>query len=144
MHILRHMARLVENLDFGAVPRPLEDFDRAEIDRVALKAFFNLAEEWELSRDQAMTLLGSPSERTFYRWREGRVSRLPKDTLERISVMMGIYKAAHILLPVIERANAYVKRPNTSFGGESALDIMLKGRVDNLYQVRRHLDAWRG
>jgi len=138
------MAKSPKNLDFTAEPLPLEEFDHAEVDRVALKAFFNLVEEWELSRDQAITLLGSPSERTFYRWREGKVSRLPKDTLERISVMMGIYKAAHVLLPVADRANEYLKRPNSAFGGDSVLDSMLKGRVANLYQVRRHLDAWRG
>jgi len=124
--------------------RPLEAFDRAEVDRVALKAFFGLVQMWDLTRDQARILLGNPSERTFYRWRDGKVSGLSQDTLERISVLMGIYKAAHILLPVEERANAYIKRPNAAFGGESALDVMLKGRVDNLYQVRRHLDAWRG
>lgn len=118
--------------------------DPADIDRVALKAFFAIVDEWQLDRDQAVTLLGGPSERTFYRWRRGEVSALPKDTLERISVLMGIYKATHILLPVAERANAWIKSPNQAFDGESALDVMLKGRVENLYQVRRHVDAWRG
>ena len=123
---------------------PVAAFDPRDVDRVALKAFFNLVDEWELGRDEAMTLLGRPSERTYYRWRDGKVASLPADTLERISVMLGIYKAAHLLLPDVDRANAYMRRPNTAFGGDSALDIMLKGKVDNLYQVRRHLDAWRG
>lgn len=139
------MAEPLRNVDVDrSAPARLAEFDRAEVDRVALRAFFNLAEEWRLSREQAIILLGAPSERTFYRWRNGKVSSLPKDTLERISVMLGIYKAAHILLPDRDRANAYLKRPNTAFGGESALDVMLKGRVDHLYQVRRHLDGWRG
>jgi len=72
------------------------------------------------------------------------VAGLPRDTLERISVLLGIYKAINILLPVRERAAAWIKKPNKAFGGESALDVMLKGRVDNLYAVRRYLDAWRG
>ncbi len=122
----------------------LSRFDPALVDAVALKAFFNLAAEWDLSRDEQITLLGKPSERTYYRWREGKVSSLPHDTLERISVLLGIYKSSHILLPVTERANAWVKRANKAFGGESALTAMLKGRVDHLYQVRRYLDAWRG
>ena len=123
---------------------PAANYDPAEVDRVALKAFFGLVEEWQLGRDEAITLLGRPSERTYYRWRDGKVASLPADTLERISVMLGIYKAAHVLLPDPERANAYMRRPNTAFVGKSALDVMLKGRVENLYQVRRHLDAWRG
>ena len=138
------MAKSAAVLNAHRESRPLEAFDPAEVDRVALKAFFALTDEWQLSRDEAIALLGAPSERTFYRWRSGKVAGLPKDTLERISVMMGIYKAVHILLPDAERANAYVRRPNSAFDNESALDVMLKGNVENLYQVRRHLDAWRG
>ncbi|MGI9294324.1 MAG: MbcA/ParS/Xre antitoxin family protein [Pseudomonadales bacterium] len=138
------MANVAKNLESAARSRPLAAFDPALTDTVALKAFFNLAREWDLSRDEQITLLGKPSARTYYRWRNGNVSGLPHDTLERISVLLGIYKATHILLPVAERANAWVKRPNKAFGGEAALAVMLKGRVDHLYRVRRYLDAWRG
>ncbi len=138
------MANAATRLNSPAPPRPLESFDPADVDAVALKAFFNLAAEWGLRREEQVTLLGGPSERTFYRWRAGKVSALPRDTLERISVLLGIYKAINILLPVRERAAAWVKRSNKAFGGASALDVMLKGQVDNLYQVRRYLDAWRG
>lgn len=138
------MANIAKNLDSAEHVRPIETFDPALTDRVALKAFFNLAREWGLSRDEQITLLGKPSARTYYRWRNGAVAGLPHDTLERISVLLGIYKATHILLPVAERANAWVKRPNKAFGGETALAVMLKGRVDHLYRVRRYLDAWRG
>ncbi|MBT8078038.1 MAG: MbcA/ParS/Xre antitoxin family protein [Gammaproteobacteria bacterium] len=138
------MARANENILPREPDDPVAAFDPADVDRVALKAFFSLAAEWQLSREEAITLLGQPSERTYYRWRDGKVASLPADTLERISVMLGIYKSTQILLPDPARANAYMRRPNTSFGGASALEVMLQGRVDNLYQVRRHLDAWRG
>lgn len=138
------MARNARNLEPPAAPRPLADFDPTQVDAVALKAFFNLAAEWGLNREEQVTLLGAPSQRTFYRWRAGHVAGLPRDTLERISALLGIYKAINILLPVRERAAAWIKRPNKAFGGESALDVMLKGKVDSLYHVRRYLDAWRG
>lgn len=138
------MARRTTNLDRPRAPRPLADFEPSEVDAVALKAFFNLAAEWGLRREEQVTLLGAPSQRTFYRWRAGKVAGLPRDTLERISVLVGIYKAINILLPVRERAAAWIKRPNKAFGGESAVDVMLKGQVDSLYHVRRYLDAWRG
>lgn len=124
--------------------RPVTAYDRNRVDSVALKAFFNLASEWGLTPADQLTLLGQPSRRTFYRWRAGEVAGLPADTLERISVLLGIYKAIAILLPIAERANAWVNRDNIAFGGRSALDVMRQGRVDDLYQVRRHLDAWRG
>jgi hypothetical protein len=128
----------------AALPRPLAAFEAAQVDAVALKAFLNLAGEWALTRDEQITLLGGPSVRTFYRWKAGEVSVLPRDTLERISVLLGIYKALEILLPPPERAHAWVKRANKAFAGATALEVMLKGRVDDLYSVRRYLDAWRG
>lgn len=126
------------------VERSLDEFEPARVSAVALKAFFNLAREWELGRDDRITLLGGPSVRTYYRWRAGQVATLPRDTLERISVLLGIYKALQILFPSGQRATQWLRRPNRAFGGESALDVMLKGRVDHLYRVRRYLDAWRG
>jgi hypothetical protein len=119
-------------------------FDRKRVDAVALQAFFRLASEWGLSTGDQITLLGRPSRRTFYRWRAGDVAGLPPDSLERVSVLLGIYKALAILLPVPERAHGWVTRANAAFGGRSALEVMRQGRVDDLYQVRRHLDAWRG
>jgi uncharacterized protein (DUF2384 family) len=124
--------------------RSLDAFEPERVSAVAVKAFFNLAREWALGRDARIVLLGSPSVRTYYRWRAGQVAALPRDTLERISVLLGIYKALHILFPTAERANAWLRRPNEAFGGETALDVMLKGRVDHLYRVRRYLDSWRG
>lgn len=124
--------------------QPLDGLDPRRVDAVALKAFFNLAAEWNLATEEQVTLLGRPSRRTLYRWKAGDVAGLPPDTLERISVLLGIYKALEILLPVPERARAWFRRANEAFGGRSALEVMLGGKVDDLYQVRRHLDAWRG
>lgn len=139
-YILCHMAK-----DLAArIDRSLESFEPERVSAVALKAFFNLAREWGLSRDECITLLGRPSARTFYRWRAGQVAGLPQDTLERISVLLGIYKALGILFPSSERAREWLRRPNKAFGDATALDVMLRGRIDHLYRVRRHLDAWRG
>jgi hypothetical protein len=123
---------------------PLSGLDPRQVDAVALKAFFNLAAEWGLSVEEQLTLLGRPGKRTLYRWKAGDVAGLPPDTLERISVLLGIYKALEILLPVPGRAQSWIRRANEAFGGRSGLDVMLSGKVDDLYQVRRHLDAWRG
>ena len=124
--------------------RTLAQYDPEKTANVALKAFFNMTEAWQLRAEDARVLLGSPSRTTFHRWKSGDVHSVPKDTLERISVLLGIYKATHILLPIAERANAYIKRANSAFGERSALEVMLGGKVDDLYQVRRHLDAHRG
>ena len=66
--------------------------------------------------------------------------------LERISYVLGIYKALQILIPDEARADAWIATPNTAplFGGHSALERMLGGNVGDLYAVRQYLDAQRG
>jgi hypothetical protein len=120
--------------------------DPDELGSTALTAFFNITSRWGLGADEERTLLGSPPRSTFFKWKGERAARLSPDTLERISYVMGIYKALRILLPSEEAANAWVKKPNSArgFGGKSALERMLAGRVVDLADVRRYLDAERG
>ncbi len=121
-------------------------FDPDELGATALTAFFNITSGWGLAAEEERTLLGAPPRSTFFKWKSEKAARLNPDTLERISYVMGIYKALRILLPTEEAANAWVKRPNSArgFGGKTALDRMLAGRVIDLADVRRYLDAERG
>jgi hypothetical protein len=68
------------------------------------------------------------------------------DALERISYVLGIYKALHILFTTPAQADGWIKRANATslFAGSSALDRMMAGQVADLYVVRRYLDAQRG
>ncbi|MGH8192180.1 MAG: MbcA/ParS/Xre antitoxin family protein [Rhodanobacteraceae bacterium] len=112
----------------------------------ALRAFFNLAERWKLRIADQRKLLGDPPESTFYKWKRERDGTLSHDTLERISYLLGIFKALAILFPQADRADAWLRRPNraATFGGKSALERMLSGNVADLYVVRQYLDAQRG
>jgi hypothetical protein len=111
-----------------------------------LRAFANIAEAWRLSVAEQLTLLGIASRSTFFKWRRERQPRLPHDTLERLSYLLGIYKSLQILLPDPRAADDWVRKPNDAapFGGRSALDRMLSGQVADLYVVRQYLDAERG
>jgi hypothetical protein len=111
-----------------------------------LRAFVNIAEAWGLSVAEQLTLLGIGSRSTFFKWRREREPRLPADTLERLSYLLGIYKSLQILLPEPGAADSWVRKPNTAapFGGRSALERMLSGQVADLYVVRQYLDAQRG
>ena len=73
-------------------------------------------------------------------------ARPSRDTVERLSYLLGIYKALQILLPETEAADGWVRRPNQAaiFGGRSALERMLGGNVGDLLVVRQYLDAMRG
>jgi len=112
---------------------------------VALKAFFGITERWQLNIDQESILLGVPKS-TLYRWKHKQDGILSKDQLERISYLLGIYKALRILLPNEHAAHTWIHKPNAAalFGGRSALEKLMLGRVIDLADVRRYLDAERG
>lgn len=119
----------------------------AEMSAAGLRAFFNIARDWALSSDEQIVLLGSPGRSTFFKWKATPESaRLSRDTLERLSLLLGIYKALQILLPNAQASDAWVKRPNKAapFGGARALDRMLAGNVSDLVAVRQYLDVMRG
>jgi hypothetical protein len=122
------------------------DLDAREAGQALLRTFFAIAESWRLSPREAMTLLGLRSRSTYHVWKDGKSGALSRDTLERISYVLGIYKALQLLLPSDEAADAWIRKPNTAplFGGRSALDRLLSGNVADLYEVRRYLDAHRG
>jgi len=126
--------------------RPEVDLATREAGQALLRTFFNIAEAWRLSPREAMTLLGLGSRSTFHVWKSGKSGPLPRDTLERISYVLGIYKALQMLLPSGEAADAWIRKPNAAplFGGTSALERLMSGNVSDLYEVRRYLDAQRG
>lgn len=119
----------------------------AEMAAAGLRAFTRLAEAWQLTVDEQIRLLGEPARSTFFAWRKHpERASLPRDTLERLSNLLGIWKSLQILLPDPAAADAWVRRPNAAppFGGRSALDRMLAGNVSDLHLVRRYLDGVRG
>ncbi len=118
-----------------------------QMSAAGLRAFFNIARDWNLSTDEQLVLLGSPGRSTFFKWKASpQTARLTHDTLERLSLVLGIYKALQILLPQSAAADSWVKRPNDAapFNGKRALDRMLAGNVSDLVAVRQYLDAARG
>ena len=110
-----------------------------------LRAFANIAEAWGLTVNEQLQLLGI-ARSTFFKWRREHSPRVPRDTLERLSYLLGIYKALQILLPDAKAADEWVRKPNSAapFGGRSALERMLSGQVADLYVVREYLDSQRG
>jgi hypothetical protein len=111
-----------------------------------LRAFERIAQAWGLSVDEQLRLLGQPPRSTYFAWRrQPEKASLPRDTLERLSNLLGIWKSLQILLPDAAAADAWVRQPNQAapFGGGTALERMLAGNVSDLNLVRRYLDSVR-
>ncbi len=133
----------------SAVLAPARSLDAGpeQMAAAGLRAFGRIAEAWGLTVDEQLRLLGQPPRSTFFAWRKqpGKAA-LPRDTLERLSNILGIYQSLQILLPDAAAADAWVRQPNSAapFGGRCALDRMLAGNVSDLNFVRRYLDGVRG
>ena len=128
-------------------PQSPPDVSPERMAAAGLRAFGRIAEAWVLSVDEQLALLGQPPRSTFFAWRKTpEKAALPRDTLERLSNILGIYKSLQILLPDAAAADAWVRQPNSAapFGGGTALARMLAGNVSDLNLVRRYLDSVRG
>jgi hypothetical protein len=112
----------------------------------AMRTFFNIAQRWGLTTEEQRGLLGWPPQSTFYKYKAGDVPALPYDTLTRISLVIGIFKALHILYPEARLADSWIKLPNANpmFGGHPPMAFLCNRGMDGLLQVRRLLDARRG
>ena len=108
-----------------------------------LEAFFEIARRWSLSTEDQIRLLGSPGRSTFFKWKKDG-GALPPDTEERISHILAIWKALRILFTIDDRADAWMRRPHDFFDGQTALEVMLRGRVADIFEIRQYLDAQRG
>tara|TARA_B100000678_G_C18104123_1_gene460076 strand:- start:67 stop:474 length:408 start_codon:yes stop_codon:yes gene_type:complete len=118
----------------------ISDAEGAALARAAI----NLFRHWSLADREACILLGGLSARTYARWKDGDIGRLTVDQKTRLSVLMGIHKALRMLFTEQERVHGWIKKPNSAFGGQSALDIMLRGYLTDMFRVRHYLDAARG
>lgn len=130
-------------------PDPIVDLSskeqRARLSRSALLGFFALADRWKLRDEDARELLGGLSSSAWYEWKKKPDRLLDVDRITRISYLVGIYKALHILYGD-ELADQWIGLPNRNaiFGGATPLAYMISGGLLAMQTVRKLLDARRG
>ncbi|MFL6709006.1 MAG: MbcA/ParS/Xre antitoxin family protein [Massilia sp.] len=119
--------------------------ERERLSKSALKGFFKLAASWQIRDDDARELLGGLSSSSFYEWKKNPERVLEVDRITRISYLLGIYKALHILYGD-QLADQWVQLPNSNpvFAGRTPLAQMLAGGLLAMQTVRKLLDARRG
>ena len=104
----------------------------------------NLFRVWQLSDIEARTLLGDMAQRTWARWKEGSIGRIDRDLRARMAVLMGIHKGLRYLFSDPARGYDWIRKPNAALNGKSALDVMMRGEITDLIDLRCYLDAERG
>ncbi len=117
---------------------------RERLSQSAMDGFFRIAERWGVSREEKCALLGGLQPSTLHRLQTGAGLRT-FDELTRVSYLVGIYKALHIVFPP-ELADAWLCRANDNplFRGSRPLDYLLRTGIPGFQQVRSLLDGYRG
>lgn len=137
---------VVAGYSFDRSPDLADPAQRERLSESAIKGFVKIAEKWGLSEAQARGLLGGIASSTYHAWKtEPRCRRLDQDTLMRVSLVIGIYKALHIYFSK-RWADRWVCLANGGpmFAGQMPIDFMIRQGQPGMLQVRRMLDTWRG
>lgn len=118
--------------------------DRDRLSGPALKAFFNMMARWKVRDEDARALLGGVSNGPFYQMKRHPDRVIDADRLTRVSYLIGIFKALHILHSR-GLADEWVHLPNSNpvFAGQTPLAYMIRGGLPAMQTVRRLVDARR-
>ena len=127
------------------VPPDLSQLEtRERLSQSAVDGFFAVMEKWDVPVETAGDLLGGMPRSSVYKLKTA-AGTLRQDELTRISYLVGIYKALHILLPD-NLADSWISQPNDDvlFAGQTPLGYMIRAGIPGIQQVRSLLDAARG
>ena len=105
------------------------------------RATVNLFRAWQLTDAEACVLLGDLSTRRWARWKAGDVGRIGRDSPSRMAALMGIHIALRTIFTEPDRGYAWIRLPNEAFEGRCALDMMMRGEISDLVDLRAYLDA---
>lgn len=109
-----------------------------------LRAFFNLAEAWELSIEEQTKILGLQDCSKLATWkthvRTYKALSVPLDITMRVGSVLSIYSSLVTLLSH-DRSAGWLRAPNSGsiFDGDSALNLMVGGTLEDLDSVARYL-----
>ena len=114
--------------------------------KTAFKVVLNVLDKWNCTTEEALKLLGLKRS-TWFKYKHAPESAsFSTDITERISYILNIHAALRILFSNQESIYNWVRKPNNApfYNGRSAMDIMMQGRVVDLWAVASRLNAERG
>lgn len=120
--------------------------ERERLSPSGIRLFLNICKKWGLNEQQSRALLGGIASSTFHAWKtDARGKKLDQDTLTRISLVIGIFKALNNYFGT-PWADRWVTLGNRGpmFAGAAPIEYMIRQGQPGMVQVRRMLDSWRG
>jgi hypothetical protein len=136
----------IAGYNFNVAANLSDPSTRGRLSRTGIKAFLRIAEKWGVKDQDARELLGGMSSGSFYDMKKESTQRvLGQDTLTRISLLVGIFKALNILYSE-HLADSWMTLANSNpmFRGSTPLAYILRLGQPGMMQVRQMLDARRG
>ena len=116
---------------------------RERLSQSAADGFFAIVDRWQLPMEAAGELLGGIPRSTLYKLKTAS-GTLKQDELTRISYVVGIFKALHVLLPE-EMADQWMRRPNDHplFVGRPPIEYAMHEGIPGLQKIRSLVDGAR-
>ncbi|MGB7264919.1 MAG: MbcA/ParS/Xre antitoxin family protein [Terracidiphilus sp.] len=137
---------LIAGYRFDVAANLADTATRKRLSPTGIKAFLRIMDRWGIKDNDARGLLGGMSSGSFYSLKKEPGRRaLDQDTLTRISLLIGIFKALNILYSD-RLADAWMTLPNSNpmFRGSTPLAYILRLGQPGMVEVRQMLDARRG
>ena len=125
-------------------PRVAEEasLDDKSLDPVAVRAVVQISSKWGLTVSQTAALIREP-DRSWNRLKnDPKPGSLDTDQRTRASALLGIYKGLHEFFGE-ELADQWVKMSNRNalFDNDTPLNLMLRGGIPAMLEVRDYVDA---
>ena len=114
---------------------PITDAEATALVRATVR-LFGL---WSMTDAEARIILGGLPAETWDCWKRGVIGEIDQDARVRMALLMGIHKGLGYLFRDPVRRYAWVGKPNTEFGGQTAKEVMLGGELEELVAVREYL-----
>jgi uncharacterized protein (DUF1778 family) len=107
----------------------------------AAAAVVRLFQKWKLSDEKSRRILGNLDRETFARWKSAtEYGPFDHELAVRLSLLIGIHKNLRLLFKEPARGYAWIKQPNSALGGLQPVDIMIRGDVASLAEIRAYLE----
>ncbi|NMP16235.1 antitoxin Xre/MbcA/ParS toxin-binding domain-containing protein [Thalassotalea sp. Y01] len=110
-----------------------------EVSKVAISTYMNIMQQWDVSDEDQLSLLGLNAVANVEKLKEELVSSMTSEMLDRISFVLKIYKYLQVLFPEREQSNSWINKGNDAFDGKTALMVILSDNENGLLTVAKYL-----